>query len=136
MRGSHGLAAAAFTLGLGAMVFGRMRLAAPLAALYFAINLRFYGLMLRRAGLPSAVAAVALLDGAQRGRARSAPLGVMAFATDRVRRAGPRATRLVLHGPPAAAEQPSAAREPRRPRWRGMPSPEVAGRSPEWNDPP
>jgi GT2 family glycosyltransferase len=109
MRGSHGLAAAAFTLGLGAMVFGRMRLAAPLAALYFAINLRFYGLMLRRAGLPSAVAAVALLTAHNAAALGSAPLGVMAFATDRARRAGPRATRLVLHAePPAAAEQPSA----------------------------
>jgi GT2 family glycosyltransferase len=108
MRGSHGLAAAAFTLGLGAMVFGRMRLAAPLAALYFAINTRFYGLMLRRAGFQGAAAAVALLAVHNAAALGSAPLGVMAFASDRVRGGGPRATRLVLHASPQA--------EPVRPR--------------------
>jgi hypothetical protein len=35
-------------------LLGRCRLAAPLVAAYFAINLRFYGLMLRRArGVPT-----------------------------------------------------------------------------------
>src|SRR5215217_1276494 len=97
LRGSHGVAAAAFTLGLVATLLGRRRLAAPLAAIYFAINLRFYELMLRRAGPRGAVAAVALLTLHNTAALGSAPLGVMAFATDRLRRTGPRTTRLVLH---------------------------------------
>jgi GT2 family glycosyltransferase len=102
LRGSHGLAAAAFTLGLGTALFGRARLAAPLAALYFAINMRFYGLMLRRAGLRGGAAAVALLAVHNAAALGSAPLGVMAFVGDRARRIGPRATRLVLHAPASA----------------------------------
>jgi hypothetical protein len=109
LRGSHGLAAAAFTLGLGAAVLGRMRWAAPLAALYFAINTRFYELMLRRAGVQGAAAAVALLAVHNAAALGSAPLGVMAYVSDRARSAGPRATRLVLH-PPASSQtaQPPA----------------------------
>jgi GT2 family glycosyltransferase len=106
MRGSHGLAAVAFTLGLAAMVFGRMRLAAPLAGLYLAINMRFYGLMLRRAGIQGAAAAVALLALHNAAALGSAPLGVMAFAGDRIRRAGP-GTGLALHAAPHA--EPASA---------------------------
>jgi GT2 family glycosyltransferase len=109
MRGSHGVAAAAFTLGVGAAVFGRLRLAAPLAALYFAINTRFYGLMLRRAGIHGAAAAVALLAVHNAAALGSAPLGVVAFASDRARRARPRATRLVLHAPQPAQPVPAAS---------------------------
>ena len=109
MRGSHGVAAAAFTLGVGAAVFGRLRLAAPLAALYFAINTRFYGLMLRRAGIHGAAAGVALLAVHNAAALGSAPLGVMAFASDRARGAGPRATRLVLHAPQPAQPEPAAS---------------------------
>jgi GT2 family glycosyltransferase len=101
LRGSHGVAAVAFTLGLAATVLGRRRLAAPLAAAYFAINLRFYGLMLRRAGPRSAAAAVGLLVVHNTAALGSAPLGVLAFATDRLRRSGHRSTRLVLHDAPA-----------------------------------
>ena len=100
LRGSHGVAAAAFTLGLVATVLGRRRLAAPLAATYFAINLRFYALMLRRAGPRHAAASVALLVVHNAAALGSVPLGVVAFATDRARRSGHRATRLVLHDPP------------------------------------
>jgi GT2 family glycosyltransferase len=99
MRGSHGLAAVAFTLGLAAMAFGRTRLAAPLAGLYLAINMRFYGLMLRRAGIQGAAAAVALLAVHNAAALGSAPLGVVAFAGDRISRAGP-GHGLVLHGAP------------------------------------
>ncbi len=80
LRGSHGVAARRLRAGLVAIVLGRFRLAAPLAAAYFAINLRFYELMLPARGA------------AQRGRGRgaarrcttpprlgSAPLGVAAF---------------------------------------------------------
>nr|MBA3263094.1 glycosyltransferase family 2 protein [Thermoleophilaceae bacterium] len=97
LRGSHGVAAAAFTLGLATTLLGRRRLAAPLAAAYFAINLRFYDLLLRRAGPGSAAAGVVLLVVHNAAALGSAPLGVMAFATDRLRRSGHRATRLVLH---------------------------------------
>jgi GT2 family glycosyltransferase len=105
LRGSHGVAAAAFTLGLAATLLGRRRLAAPLAGAYFAINLRFYALMFRRAGPRGAVAAVALLAVHNAAALGSAPLGVVAFATDRLRRTGPRTTRLAFHGP--AVERPS-----------------------------
>ena len=110
LRGSHGVAAAAFTLGLAATVLGRRRLAAPLAAAYFVINMRFYGLMFRRAGPRSAAAAVVLLAVHNTAALGSAPLGVMAFGTDRLRRTGPRTTRLVLHNQPG--------RPPRRPSRR------------------
>ena len=110
LRGSHGVAAAAFTLGLAATVLGRRRLAAPLAAAYFVINMRFYGLIFRRAGPRSAAAAVVLLAVHNTAALGSAPLGVMAFGTDRLRRTGPRTTRLVLHNQPD--------RPPRRPSRR------------------
>lgn len=99
LRGSHGVAAVAFTLGLVAAVTGRRRVAAPLTAAYFAINIRFYALILRRAGIRSAVAAVALLCVHNLAALGSAPLGVIGFLTDRLRRSGPRTTRLVLHAP-------------------------------------
>ncbi|MEA2361218.1 MAG: hypothetical protein QOD71_363 [Thermoleophilaceae bacterium] len=102
LRGSHGVAAVAFTLGLAATLLGRRRLAAPLAAAYFAINLRFYGLMFRRAGPQSAAAAVALLAAHNTAALGSAPLGVVAFAADRLRRSGHRTTRLIVHDAPAA----------------------------------
>ena len=108
LRGSHGVAAGAFALGLGAIALGRFRLAAPLAGAYFAINLRFYELMRRRAGLPSAAAAVALLLVHNASSLASAPLGVGAFAINALRGSGHRTTRLVLHAP----------REVKRPRRR------------------
>jgi hypothetical protein len=116
LRGSHGVAAAAFTLGLAATVLGRLRLAAPLAAAYLAINMRFYELMFRRAGPRSAAAAVALLAVHNTAAVGSAPLGVLAFATDRLRRTGPRTTRLVLHnsaGEPPRRRSQRFTREPR-----------------------
>jgi GT2 family glycosyltransferase len=123
LRGSHGVAAAAFTLGLGAALLGRRRLAAPLAAIYFAINLRFYELMLRRAGPRGAMAAVALLVVHNTAALGSAPLGVMAFVTDRLRRTGPRASRLVLHDPAVADERPrsGSGRFQRDPQSRSVP---------------
>jgi GT2 family glycosyltransferase len=108
MRGSHGLAAVAFTLGLASMARGRTRLAAPLAGLYLAINTRFYRLMLRRAGIRGAAAAVALLAVHNAAALGSAPLGVMAFASDRVRRAGP-GTGLVRHAARQAGPSRPAA---------------------------
>jgi hypothetical protein len=101
LRGIHGVAALAFTLGLGAGALRRFRLAGPLAALYFAINMRFYALMLRRAGFRGAAAAVALLAAHNAAAIGSAPLGVVAFATARGRPADPRPTRLVMPAPRA-----------------------------------
>jgi GT2 family glycosyltransferase len=121
LRGSHGVAAAAFTLGLAATVLGRRRLAAPLAAAYFAINMRFYGLMFRRAGARSAAAAVALLAVHNTAALGSAPLGVAAFATDRLRRSGPRTTRLVLHTPAAERPRRRSKRFTREPEARTAP---------------
>lgn len=103
LRGSHGVAAGAFTLGLGAALLGRRRVAIPLAVAYFAINLRFYALMLRRTGPGGAAAAVALLALHNAAALGSAPLGVVAFATDRARRSGRRAPRLVPYAEPAGA---------------------------------
>ena len=127
LRGSHGVAAGAFALGVVAMAFGRFRLAAPLAAAYFAINLRFYELMRRRAGLRSAAAAVALLLVHNASSLGSAPLGVMAFAAHRLRRSGHRTTRLVQHLP-QAGERPGRrfkrrAAEPAAERARKPPQP-------------
>jgi GT2 family glycosyltransferase len=122
LRGSHGVAAAAFTLGLAATVLGRRRLAAPLAAVYFAINLRFYGLMFRRAGPRSAAAAVALLAAHNAAALASAPLGVLAFATHRLRQTGPRTTRLVLHSPPGERPGGRSRRFAREPQARTAPN--------------
>jgi GT2 family glycosyltransferase len=105
LRGSHGVAALAFTLGLGAAALGRFRIAAPLGALYLAINARFYALILRRAGFRAAAAAVALLAAHNAAAMGSAPLGVIAFASERARAGDPRATRLGVPG--AAAVEPS-----------------------------
>jgi GT2 family glycosyltransferase len=99
LRGSHGVAAIAFTLGLAAAARGRFRLATPLAAAYFTINLRFYDLLLRRAGPRSAVAGVALLLVHNAAALGSAPLGVMAFATERLRAGRRHTPRLVFHPP-------------------------------------
>jgi GT2 family glycosyltransferase len=122
LRGSHGVAAAAFTLGLAATLLGRHRLAAPLAAAYFAINLRFYELMFQRAGPRGAAAAVALLAVHNAAALGSAPLGVVAFATDRLRQTGPRTTRLAFHSP--AVERPSgrSQRFAREPQARAAPN--------------
>jgi GT2 family glycosyltransferase len=122
LRGSHGVAAAAFALGLGAAVLGRRRLAAPLAAAYFAINLRFYELMFRRAGPRSAAAAVALLAVHNTAALGSAPLGVVAFATDRLRQTGPRTTRLVLHRPAVERPRGRSQRFAREPQARAAPN--------------
>ena len=102
LRGSHGVAAFAFTLGLAAAVNGRRGIAAPLAAAYFAINLRFYALILRTAGPRSAAAAVALLAIHNAAALGSAPLGVVAFATGRMRRSAGRSPRLGVPARPAA----------------------------------
>jgi GT2 family glycosyltransferase len=102
LRGSHGVAALAFALGVGAGMLRQFRIAAPLAAVYFAINMRFYRLMLRQAGVRGAAAAVALLAVHNAAAMGSAPLGVIAFASERARPGDPRAMRLVLPAPPAA----------------------------------
>jgi hypothetical protein len=102
LRGSHGVAAAAFTLGCAATAMGRRRLAAPLMAAYVVINLPFYGLMFRRAGASGGTAAVVLLAVHNAASLASAPLGVMAFIAHCLRRSGRRTTRLILHRRPAA----------------------------------
>jgi GT2 family glycosyltransferase len=114
LRGSHGVAAAAFTVGLAAAARGRLRVATPLAAAYFAINARFYGLLLRRDGPRSAMGGVLLLLVHNAAALGSAPLGVMAFLSDRARRSRHSASRLVVY--PVRADQPPAG----RPRQRGL----------------
>jgi GT2 family glycosyltransferase len=85
LRGSHGLAAAAFTLSLAAALLGKRRVAAPLLAAYLAINARFYSLILKRGGRRNAAAAVALHAVHNVAALGSAPLGVFAYASERVR---------------------------------------------------
>ncbi len=109
LRGSHGVSAAAFTLGLVATMLGRRRLAAPFAAAYLAINLRFYELMLRRAGPTGVLAAVALLAAHNLAALGSAPLGVAAFGINRVRRSGHPTGPLVLHDAAPAPPRPRRA---------------------------
>jgi glycosyltransferase involved in cell wall biosynthesis len=109
LRGSSGVAAGAFSIGLLATLLGRPRVGAPLAAVYFALNTRFYALLHRRAGLRAAAAGVLLLIVHNAAALGSAPLGVVAFASDRVRRSRHPAPRLVAYAP-AAAEPPTAPR--------------------------
>jgi GT2 family glycosyltransferase len=116
LRGSHGVAAGAFTLGLAAIALGRFKLAVPLALAYFSINMRFYELMLRRAGPRGAAASVALLCAHNAAALGSAPLGVMAFAAHRLRKSGDRTTRLVVHGPRPAPERPGGRAKGWKPR--------------------
>jgi GT2 family glycosyltransferase len=106
LRGKHGVAAVAFTLGLAALLVGRPRVAAPLAAAYLAINMRFYGLMLRQAGPGAAAAAVGLLAAHNAAALGSAPLGVLSFAAERTRPPEPGQRRLADRSP--AGEVPPA----------------------------
>jgi GT2 family glycosyltransferase len=117
LRGSHGVAAAAFTLSIATLVGRRPRIAFPLAVVYFAINAPFYALVARRAGRKSGSAAVALLAVHNLASLGSAPLGVGAYLVHRIRRSGPRATRLTYHAPPTARR----ARTSRRFRARAAP---------------
>ena len=106
LRGSHGVAAGLFTLGVAATGLRRWRLAVPMFAAYLTINRHFYELMLRRAGPASALASVALLSVHNVAALGSAPLGLLAFGANRVRRSGPRTTRLVQHDAPAGVRWP------------------------------
>jgi GT2 family glycosyltransferase len=111
LRGTHGVAAAAFTLALAAGVLRRPRLAAPLAAAYLAINRRFYALMLRQAGVGGAAAAVALLALHNAAALGSAPLGVLAFANERARPSDELGPRLAEHAQPVT-DRPRQQRVP------------------------
>jgi GT2 family glycosyltransferase len=109
LRGSHGVAAGAFTLAVACFVRGRPRLGLPLMVGYLAINAPFYTLVGRRVGVKGGSAAVALLAVHNLAALGSAPLGVGAYVAHRVRRSGPRTTRLTYHAPPTAKR----ARSPR-----------------------
>lgn len=102
LRGSHGVAAAAFTLALATFVGRRPRLGVPLLMAYLAINMPFYALCARRAGRAGGSAAVALLAVHNLAALGSAPLGVGAFLAQQVRKSGPRTTRLTYHSSPTA----------------------------------
>jgi hypothetical protein len=112
LRGSHGVAAGAFTLSVATLIGRRPRLAIPLLMAYGAINAPFYALVARRAGVKGGVASVALLAVHNLASLGAAPLGVGAYVTHRVRRSGPRTTRLTFHAAPAArrARRRSVAR--------------------------
>jgi GT2 family glycosyltransferase len=111
LRGSHGVAAAAFTLAIVTVIGRRPRIAACLTAAYLTINTPFYALVGRRAGRKSGSAAVALLAVHNLASLGSAPLGVAAFVAQRIRSTGPRATRMTYHARPIA-------RRARRASWR------------------
>ncbi len=100
LRGSHGVAALAFTLAVATLIGRRPRLAIPLAAAYLAINSPFYALVARHRGRKGGSAAVALLALHNLSSLGSAPLGVAAFLAHRIRSSGPRTTRLTYHAPP------------------------------------
>jgi hypothetical protein len=110
LRGSHGVAAAAFTLAVASLPARRPRAAVPFLMAYLAINAPFYALVGRRAGSRSGLAAVALLAVHNLAALGSAPLGVAAYAVHRIRRSGPRATRLTYHAPPTARRTRSSRR--------------------------
>jgi GT2 family glycosyltransferase len=125
LRGSHGVAAAAFTLAIATLIGRRPRIALCLSAAYLTINAPFYVLVGRRAGRRSGSAAVALLAVHNLASLGSAPLGAAAFVAHRIRSTGPRATRMTYHSPPVA-------RRARRAYWRFRrdAAPTVATRGP------
>jgi GT2 family glycosyltransferase len=110
LRGSHGVAAAAFTLVVASLLGRRTRAATPLLLAYFAINAPFYALVARRAGPRTGSAAVGLLLLHNLAALGSGPLGIGAFLAHRIRRLGPRATRLTYHAPPTARRTREARR--------------------------
>jgi GT2 family glycosyltransferase len=110
LRGSHGVAAAAFALAVATLVGGRPRLALPLGGAYLAINRPFYSLVARRTGRKGGCAAVALLAIHNLASLGAAPLGIAAFLAHRIRRSGPRATRLTYHAPPTTQRGPGSRR--------------------------
>jgi hypothetical protein len=115
LRGSHGVAAVAFTLALASFVGRRPRIGAPLLIAYLAINAPFYALLGRRSARREGFAAVALLAVHNLAALGSAPLGVCAFLAQRARNSGPRTTRLTYHAP-ATARQTRPSRRFRRAR--------------------
>jgi GT2 family glycosyltransferase len=117
LRGSHGAAAAAFALAVVSLLDRRPRVALTLLTAYLAINTPFYALVARRTGPKEGAAAVALLAVHNLASLGSAPLGVAAFLTHRIRKSGPRATRLTYHAPA------TARRTSRRRRFRGGAAP-------------
>jgi GT2 family glycosyltransferase len=123
LRGSHGVAAVAFTLALGTFAGRRPRLGIPLMLAYLAINAPFYALVGRRAGPRDGSAAVALLAVHNLAALGSAPLGVVAFLVQLLRRSGPRTTRLTYHAP-------AVARRARSRRFRRTTEAPVSTRAP------
>jgi GT2 family glycosyltransferase len=122
LRGSHGAAAAAFTLAVVSMLARRPRTAATLLMAYLAINAPFYAIVARRTGPKGGSAAVALLALHNLASLGAAPLGVAAYLAHRIRSTGPRTTRLTYHAPP------TARRPPIRGRFRrGAPAPADPG---------
>jgi GT2 family glycosyltransferase len=114
LRGSHGVAAAAFTLAIATAIGRRPRTALWLTAAYLTINAPFYALVGRRAGGKSSSAAVALLAVHNLAALGSAPLGVGAFVAHRIRSTGPRATRMNYHARPIARRARRSSRRFRR----------------------
>jgi GT2 family glycosyltransferase len=114
LRGSSGVAALAFVLGVATVAGRRPRFAYPLALAYLIINLPFYWLIARRTGAKGGAAAVALLGLHNLAALGSAPLGVGAFAAHQIRSSGPRATRLTFHAPPTTRRARASRRFRRR----------------------
>lgn len=113
LRGSHGVAAAAFTLAVASFVGRRPRIGLPLLLAYLTINIPFYALVSRRTGARGGSAAVALLAVHNLAALGSAPLGVAAYLTHLMRCSGPRTTRLTHHAP-AIARRTRTSRRFRR----------------------
>jgi Glycosyl transferase family 2 len=122
LRGSHGVAAAAFSLAIVTCVGRRPRLAWPLLGVYLAINAPFYALVSRRGGRKDGAAAVVLLAVHNLAALGAAPLGVGAFLANRIRKSGPRTTRLTYHAPPTT-RRARVARRFRRGASRTVPTP-------------
>jgi len=110
LRGSHGLAAAAFTGALASFLGRRPWVGLPLLLAYLGINAPFYSLVARRSGARDGSAAVALLAIHNVAALGSAPLGIAAYLTHQVRRSGPRTTRLTYHAPPTMRQTRSTGR--------------------------
>jgi GT2 family glycosyltransferase len=125
LRGSHGVAAGAFTLMIATIIGRRPRMTMFLSATYLTINAPFYALVARRAGLKCGSTAIGLLALHNLMSVASAPLGVAGFVVQWIRGTGPRATRMTYHAPPTARPSSRALR-----RFRRDAAPVVASRAP------
>jgi len=83
LRMKHRLSALASVVGLGALALGRPRISLGSAVVLVALNRRFYGLLVRRRGIPEAAVGVVLHAVHHATSAAAVPFGVLRWARTR-----------------------------------------------------